>query len=164
MFDTLLVPPAIGAPWTRAVTAALILHILLISAAIRRTASPPAGLPPVARDTIRLELADVRPSPLAPRALTSGPEPIVPAPPQVPDIDFGAPEFRRPPFSYRSIGPPPLNPDLPQRSRGAGAVPPDTNGSRRASRAADPTPSALSRRAAPRRRERGGAAAICGGE
>lgn len=61
MFDTLLVSPTTGAPWNRAVMAALLLHVLLIAAAVRSTTSPQAGTRPVARDTIRLEMTEVKP-------------------------------------------------------------------------------------------------------
>lgn len=62
MFDALLVSPPTGARWTRAVTAALIFHILLIAVAASRTAASPTAVPPASRDTIRLDLAEVRPA------------------------------------------------------------------------------------------------------
>ena len=123
MFDTLLVSPAIGAPWTRAVSVALIFHILLITAAVSRTASPPPGPRPVARDTIRLELVEVSSSPHRAEARPIGTEPTVPAPPVVPEIDPDPAEFLRPTFSYRPLGRPQLNPDLLQRMAGGS---PDT--------------------------------------
>jgi TonB family protein len=119
MFDTLLVSPAIGAPWTRAVPAALIFHIVLIAAAVSSTASPPAGLPPVTRDTIRLELAEVRP-PTRAKARPPGLEPIVPAPFEVPDVDLAVPKlplsaFRYPSRSYHPPGQLQFSPDVIQR-------------------------------------------------
>ncbi|MEA2724434.1 MAG: periplasmic protein TonB [Gemmatimonadales bacterium] len=131
MFDTLLESPSIGARWTRAVTAALIFHILLIAAALSRTASFPAGLPRVTRDTIRLELGDVRPSPTRAKARPPGLEPIVPAPFDVPDIDLDVPELplsslRYPSLSYYPPNQLQFNPGLRQRSPGGGASSFDT--------------------------------------
>lgn len=127
MFDTLLASHAIGAPWARAVTGALLLHILLIAAAVSRTASPHAGMRPLARDTIRLELAEVRP--LLPRggeAPPSQPETIIPGPPGVPDIPLQAAEFQLPTFSYRPPGRLLARPEFFHRNSGESGGSPDT--------------------------------------
>lgn len=124
MFDTLLVSHATGAPWTRAVTVALTFHILLIAAAVSRTASPPAGLRPVARDTIRLELAEVRPSPA--RVRPPGLEPIVPAPFEVLGFDPGPVDLELPLLSYQLPGQRQLDPGLLLRSPGAAGGSTDT--------------------------------------
>jgi periplasmic protein TonB len=127
MFDTLLASHAIGTRWTRAVTAALILHILLIAAAVSRTASSHVGIRPVARDTIRLELAEVRPSsPKGDEAPPSGPEPIIPDLPGVPDIPLGAPEFQLPTFSYSPPGRAQPRPEFFHRNSGESGGSADT--------------------------------------
>lgn len=155
MFDTLLASYAIGAPWTRAVIAALILHILLIAAAVSRTAASSAGTRPVARDTIRLELAEMRPSlPQARETSPSRPETIVPAPPGVPDIPLHAPEVQLPSFTYTSPGRPQSSPGFLHPSSGESA------GSRDTMRLV--SPSALSGRATTSRCERDGAGAVRG--
>lgn len=124
MFDAVLASNPVGAPWTRAVTAALVFHILLVAAAVSRTATPSAGMPRVARDTIRLELVDV-PSTAA-EAPKSDPEPIVAAPLEVPDLPLDPPEFQRLLFTYRHPGALEFNPGSLQRSSGDSVASPDS--------------------------------------
>jgi protein TonB len=105
MLDTLLSSPTIGAPWTRPVIAALLLHVVVIVVAVGSTASPSPGTRPVARDTIRLEMIQVKPSrPENAEASRSRPDLPIPAPPPVPDIQLNAPEFQLPSFSFSSPG------------------------------------------------------------
>jgi len=124
MFDTLPVSQAAGGPWTRAVTAALVLHSLLIAAAVSRTASPSTGMLRVARDTIRLELVNV--SPTAAEGPPSDAEPIVAAPLEVPDPPLDPPEFHRLLFTYRPPGALEFNPGSLQRSSGDSVGSPDS--------------------------------------
>ena len=128
MFETLLASSTAGAPWIRAVTGALVFHTLLIVGAISGTGSPRAATLPLARDTIRMELAQVRPS-LPKGAETSRPESkmIVPRPAGVPEIDLVAPALQLPPFGFSTPG-------LPQSSQrslpwasGESAAPGDTS-------------------------------------
>jgi protein TonB len=107
MFDTLLASPTTGAPWTRAVIAALLLHVLLIVAAVGSTASPNGGTPPIARDTVRLEITDVSAlGPQSPETRRPRPEADIPEAPSVPDIPVDAPELRLPRLSFTTVGPP----------------------------------------------------------
>jgi periplasmic protein TonB len=104
MFDTLLASRAGGLPSSRTVVAALLLHALVIVAAISGTASSHAGARPVARDTIRLEMIEAKPS--APEDLEaplSRPEPLIPAPPQVPSLPLNAPGFQPPSLSFHFL-------------------------------------------------------------
>ncbi len=131
MFDTLVVSHASGAPWPRAVTAAVVFHLLLIAAAVSRTTSAPAGSRLVARDTIRLELVEVRPSPMRMKARPPGLEPVVPAPLKAADIDLGVPRLplsslRYPSLSYQSRGQLQVTPGELQRSLTGVEGPPDT--------------------------------------
>ncbi len=114
MFETLLASSTAGAPWIRAVTGALVFHTLLIAGAISGTGSPRAATLPLARDTIRMELAQVRPS-LPKGAETSRPESkmIVPRPAGVPEIDLVAPALQLPPFGFSHTGPASIEPALP---------------------------------------------------
>lgn len=106
MFDTLLASPTVGARWTRPVTAALALHVLVVVVAVGRATSPPPGTRPVARDTIRLEMTEVKPSrPKNAELPPSRPDPpIPPPPPSVPDLPLKAPEFQPPAFSLNPPG------------------------------------------------------------
>jgi periplasmic protein TonB len=105
MFDTLLASPTAGTRWIRPITIALALHGLVIVVAIGRTTSPPVGTRPVARDTIRLEMIEVKPSrPKNAEAQPSRPKPPIPAPPSVPDIPLNAPEYQLPALSLNPPG------------------------------------------------------------
>lgn len=108
MFDTLLPSHTLGAPWTRAVMSALLLHVLLIVAAVSGTASPDARARPVARDTIRLTITEeATPSPpKSAESLPSRPEAVIPEAPRVPDIPLNAPEFQPPQLSFSPLGRP----------------------------------------------------------
>ena len=110
MFDTLLGSPTTGAPWNRAIMAALLLHGLLIAAAVSSTSSPQAGTRPVTRDTIRIEMAEVRPLPESEDSPRSRPEAVIPEAPPVPDIALNAPEFQLP---YLSFVPPGRHDSIP---------------------------------------------------
>jgi protein TonB len=110
MFDTLLASHTIGAPWNRAGIAALLLHVLLIAAAVSSTAAPHGATRTIARDTIRLELPEVSTS--APkRAESSGShaEPGIPERPRLLDIPIDAPKFQPPRLSYSATGVPDAN-------------------------------------------------------
>ena len=61
MFDILLASSTVRSRWSHAVTGALILHIMLIAAAVHGRGISRAAPPPASRDTIRMELALVRP-------------------------------------------------------------------------------------------------------
>jgi protein TonB len=99
MFDALFVPHTIGAPWTRTVVPALLLHSLVILLAVTSTASAPEAAPPVTRDTIRLELtAEAQPRRV--EAPPPPPEAAFPRFPRVPALSFDAPEFQLPRLSY----------------------------------------------------------------
>jgi periplasmic protein TonB len=105
VFDTLLASHAPRAPSTRAVSAALCSHLLLIIAAVTSTASPRPGTRLIARDTIRLEVTEqVKPAP--PRGAEpppSGPEPEIPRPPRVPNILLDAPELQPPVLTFNPL-------------------------------------------------------------
>jgi periplasmic protein TonB len=119
MFDTLPASHAIHAPLTRTIIIALVLHLLTIAAAIRSTASPPAGTRLVARDTIRLEMSLVEASQAkSEQALQTRLEPIIPGPPDVPDIPMTGPEFQAPPLSVGQPGRPESHETSPQPGSG----------------------------------------------
>jgi len=124
MFAAVLASNPVGGPWTRALTAALIFHILLIAAAVSRTATPSASMRLVARDTIRLELVHVPPT--AADGPPSDTGPIVAAPLEVPDLPLDPPQFQRLPFTYRPPGAPEFNPGPFQRSSGDTVGSPDS--------------------------------------
>ena len=127
MFDTLLSSPTIGAPWTRPVIVALVLHVLVIVIAVGSTASPSAGIRAVARDTIRLEVTEVKPSsPKNAEARPLLPDPPIPAPPPVPDIQLNAPEFQPPSFSFHTLTTAELNRTSPHRGLAQSPVSLDT--------------------------------------
>jgi protein TonB len=99
MFDILLASSTVRTRWSHAVTGALILHIVLIAAALHGRGISPAAAPPAPPDTIRMELALVRPTlPNGAPASPSDRETMVPPPPEVPDIALGAPEVALPSF------------------------------------------------------------------
>ena len=128
MFDTLLASPTIGAPWFRVVTAALVLHGLLIAAAVSSTASPPAGARPVARDTIHLEMTELA-NPSPPKRVESPgppPEAVIPEPPRVPDISLDAPELQPPRLSFSPVGRPESGRSSLQRSSDESHLSPDS--------------------------------------
>ncbi len=106
MFDTLLASPTIGTPWTRPVTAALAVHLVLIVAAVSSTASLPAGARSVARDTIRLEMTEpAEPSrPKIAEPPRSRPRVVIPELTPVPEILLDAPELQPPQLSFSPLG------------------------------------------------------------
>ena len=120
MFDILLASSTVRTRWSPAVTGALILHTMLIAAALHG-GIPRAAPPPAARDTLRMELAPVRPS-QPDRVPASRPdrETMVPPPPEVPDIALGAPEVALPSFGLSTPGAsPPSQAPLPWTSASA---------------------------------------------
>ena len=128
MFETLLAAPTIGAPWSRAVLAALVFHVTLIAAVVSRTASPPTGARPVVRDTIRLEITDLR-KPSPPKSAQSPgarPEAVIPEPPRVPDIPLNAPELQPPRLGLSPVGSPESNRISLQRDAGESRGSPDS--------------------------------------
>ena len=102
MLDAILAPHAIGAPRISAVLTALLLHVVLIIAAVGNTASPRAATRPIARDTIQLQMTELvelsRPEPA--KSPRSGSDAILPQRPQLPAIPINALEFQPPRLSF----------------------------------------------------------------
>jgi TonB family protein len=121
MFDIVLASSTVRTRWSPAVTGALSLHILLLTAALYGRGIPRAAAAPAARDTIRMDLALVRPSRSdRPPASGSDPGTMVPPPPGVPDFALGAPEFPLPSFETSTPGVPQSSQaSLPWRSESA---------------------------------------------
>lgn len=128
MFDTLLASHPIGTPWNRAVVPALVFHTLLVVAAVSSTATPNASAPPVARDTIRMELAEPA-EPLPPKISEpprSDLDEALPEPPRAPDIRFHVPELQPQPLSFSGLGRPESSPGSLLRLSGESSVSPDS--------------------------------------
>jgi periplasmic protein TonB len=93
MFRTLLASNAAPVPAARPVLAAGLLHVLIIVAAVRLTASPPLVSLPPPRDTMRLQIYRLNdPEPLRDQRADPSPPPppeirIVPELPAMPKID-----------------------------------------------------------------------------
>lgn len=121
MLETLLASRTIGAPWPRAVMAALLLHVLLIVAAVSTTASLPANPPVAARDTIRLAIAGqaVRTPPKSAESPPSRAEAVIPEAPPLPDLRADVPDFQPPRLKLSQPAGPSLSRTLLHWSSGA---------------------------------------------
>ena len=104
MFEALPAFFRAPAPRARVIASALLLHAVLIAAAITSTASSGVGAPQVAPDTIRIDLAIIPQRPNG--AQPPMPELVLPSAPSVPNISAAAPTLELPQFSVAGPVPP----------------------------------------------------------
>ena len=119
MFEALPASFKSPAPGVRVVVSALLLHAILIAAAVTSTASSGVSAPQVPRDTIRVDLAVI---PQRPNSAQPGmPKLLLPSAPTVPNTSAAVPKLEVPPLSV--VGP--ATPDTaiadPSASSGAAA-------------------------------------------
>ncbi len=98
MFEALPASLQAAPPRARVITSALLVHAVLIAAAVTTTASSAVDAPLAARDTIRLDLAIVENR----RATipSTAPAPLLPAAPRLPTVPPTAPRLEPPELRF----------------------------------------------------------------